>query len=94
MTQPAAVPAPAPIVPEQAHVDALASSEGFVSFRFAMYEGAIIAEFVRTDGVPIAFSEVGLERRLAGLSRAKKPHAFTEYVLAEMQAKTAGSAAK
>ena len=89
MTQPTAVLTVAPVVPEQVQIATLAATEGFVSFQFSVYEGELIAEFAEADRVPLAFSEVGLVRRLTNLIREKKPHAFTEYVLAELLAKKA-----
>ena len=83
MSTPVPVPTPAP-TPEEAQIQALAATEGFCSFKFANYEGALIAEFVIEDRTPIAFSVIGLERRLTKLKREKKPHAFTAFVLGEM----------
>ena len=71
-----------------------AKAEGFVDFKLAFFEGELIAEFRRADSVPYAFSEFGLERRLTTLTREKKPHAFTEYVLALVRAKKAEGVAR
>lgn len=92
MSTPAAVPSP--VIPEQEQLAALAATEGFVSFQFSVFQGETIVEFSKAERVPLAFSELGLIRRLAMLIRDKKPHAFTEYVLAELRAKKAEGVAK